>query len=326
MQAILIAGGAGTRLRPYTLRTPKPLLPLCGRPVVEYQLDLLKAAGVRRVVFAVGVMADQVRQHFGSGDAWGMSFAYALEPEPLGTAGAIRNCLPLLDGETSLVFNADVLSDLDLGAVLAQHRASEALATLTLTEVADPSRYGVITTDERARVTAFIEKPEPGTAPSNWINAGTYVLEEAVIRDIPSHRAVSIERETYPGLLGQGHHLSAFRHRGYWLDIGTAESYLQAHWDLLDRRCNGLLPAAEVRRGCYLGDPAAIPDHITLIPPVFIDAGVQFEGPATVGPYVCLNEGVRVQRDTKLTRVVALPGAVVGPKTDEGTIAGAEEG
>jgi len=322
MQAILIAGGAGTRLRPYTLHTPKPLLALCGRPVMEYQLDLLKRAGISHVVFAVGVMADQVRAYFGTGDLFGMKFSYAIEPEPLGTAGAIRNCLPHLDGDTTLVFNADILTDADLGAILQQHKARKAEATITLTPVDDPSRYGVVVTDEGGRVKAFIEKPAPGTAPSNLINAGIYALEESVIRDIPDHRAVSIERETYPALIATGHAVYAHPWDGYWLDIGTADSFLQAHWDLLDRKCAAALPAAEHPGNLFLG--GKIPPHVTVIGPAFIDENVRFEGPCEVGPYVCLNEGVRVASGVHLRQMVALPGARVNADATSNTIVGAD--
>lgn len=322
MQAILIAGGAGTRLRPYTLHTPKPLLALCGRPVMEYQLDLLKRAGITQVVFAVGVMADQVREYFGNGDLFGMQFRYAIEPEPLGTAGAIRNCLPLLDGETTLVFNADILTDADLAAILAAHRASGAEATLTLTPVDDPSRYGVIVLDGDRRVTAFIEKPPAGTAPSNQINAGIYVLEESVIRDIPDHRAVSIERETYPSMIATGRQVRGFSWTGYWLDIGTAESFLQAHWDLLHRRCHAALPAAEPSPGLFLGMP--LPDGVQVEGPAFIDSGVRFDGPCQIGPEVCFNEGARIAPGAVLQRVVALPGARVPAGTWTNEIFGAD--
>ncbi|MEO7994176.1 MAG: NDP-sugar synthase [bacterium] len=323
MQAILIAGGAGTRLRPYTLATPKPLLALCGRPVMEYQIDLIKQAGLSRVIFACGVMADSIREYFGDGRDWGMRFQYAYEMSPLGTAGAIRNCSLMLDGEPTLVFNADVLTDADLGAILATHKASGAKVTLTLTPVEDPSRYGVITTDDRGRVTAFIEKPPPGMAPANTINAGIYVLEEEIIRRIPSDRAVSIERETYPGLLAAGVHVQGYVNDRYWLDIGTAESFLQAHWDLLSRRTSGAMGAGEVQEGCFLGNAAAIPLSVKLIPPVYVDAGVTFEGPCVVGPYAVLNEGVTVASDVTVSRAVALPGARVGETLEEGSIVGA---
>ena len=324
MQAILIAGGAGTRLRPFTLQTPKPLLHLCGRPVMEYQIDMVKHAGLRRIIFALGHKAERVKEYFGDGREWGMQFQYAFEDEPLGTGGAIRNCLPFLDGEPSVVFNADVLTDANLSAIIDSHRKATADVTLSLKPVEDPSRYGVVATDARGKVTAFMEKPPPGMAPSNNISAGIYVMEYGVIAGIPGERPVSVEREVWPGLVAGGARVHSYIIEDYWLDIGTAESFLQAHWDLLERRSHGSVGAAEVAPGLFLAEPEQWNEDVTLIPPVYLGERVRFEGKCTVGPYACINEDTAVASGLTLSRFVALPGARVTEQPGENAVVGPE--
>lgn len=324
MQAILIAGGAGTRLRPFTLNTPKPLLHLCGRPVMEYQIDMVKHAGLRRIIFALGHKAERVKQYFGDGRDWGMQFQYAFEEEPLGTGGAIRNCFPFLDGEPSVVFNADVLTDAKLSEIIDTHRKAAADVTLSLKPVEDPSRYGVVATDERGKVMAFVEKPPPGMAPSNNISAGIYVMEYGVIAAIPEGRPVSVEREIWPGLVASGAKVHSHIIGEYWLDIGTAESFLQAHWDLLEHRSQGSVGAAEVAPGLFLAEPEQWNEDVALIPPVYIGERVHFEGRCTVGPYACINEDSTIAAGVELTKFVALPGSEVKSQPAENAVVGPE--
>ncbi|HYT38650.1 MAG TPA: NDP-sugar synthase, partial [Acidimicrobiia bacterium] len=248
MIAIVLAGGEGTRLRPLTWTTPKPLLPIVNRPFLEHQLSWLAGHGVTGVVLSLGYRSDA----FAGRSFCDLPLQVAAEPEPLGTAGAIRFAAEI-GGVTTrfLVCNGDVLTDLDVSALVRFHEEREAEATIALTQVEDPSAFGVVPTDDDGRVLRFVEKPPPGEAPTDWINAGTYVLEPSVLDDIPAGRAVSIERETFPGLLNRAGRLYALPSPAYWLDIGTPAKYLEANTDRLARGGGGSLvgPGAAVAPG-----------------------------------------------------------------------------
>lgn len=239
MQALVLAGGEGTRLRPLTYTTPKPVMPLAGRPFLSFMLDWARSHGVDEVILSCGFMSDAVRRVLG--DIYdGMRLRYVIEEEPLGTAGPVR--LALDEGvleERLLVLNGDVLTDIDLTAELEQHERTGARATLALYPVDDTASYGVVPTDSDGRVQAFLEKSE-GKAPTNRINAGAYVIERDVIESIPAGRAISFEREVFPSLVGDG--LYGHPAAGYWIDIGTPERYLEATWDLLAGRVSSTLP------------------------------------------------------------------------------------
>lgn len=234
MQAVVLVGGFGTRLRPLTLSQPKQMLPVGRVTMLERVVAKLGSYGVDEVVLSLGYQPDAFMEEFPDGLCAGVKVRYAVEPEPLDTAGAIR--FAAIEGGVAgrfVAVNGDVLTDLDVADLWARHEAFGGAATIALTPVEDPSRYGVVPLDEQGRVEAFIEKPEPGTAPSNWINAGTYVLEPEVLDRIPSGRKVSIEREVFPALVEEGS-LYGVQSTAYWIDAGTPEAYLQVHLDLLD--------------------------------------------------------------------------------------------
>ncbi len=236
----MLVGGEGTRLRPLTFTTPKPLLPIANEPQLERQLAWLASHGVDEVVLSMGYLPDEFNRHFrhdrAGHDVFGsVVLRYAVEDEPLGTAGAIRYAADGIN-ERFVVCNGDVLTDLDLGAMVRFHDERGAVATISLTQVEDPSAFGVVPTNPDGSVIAFVEKPAQGKAPSNWINAGTYVVEPAFLDRIPTRLNVSVERETFPRMLARPGLLYGFKSDAYWLDIGTPEKYLQAHVDLLEGR------------------------------------------------------------------------------------------
>ena len=228
MQALILAGGEGTRLRPLTTTVPKPVVPLVDRPFIAFMLDWLRTHGVEDIVISCGHMASGVRNVLGDGSAFGVQLRYVEEPTPLGTGGALKYAEALLD-DRFFMLNGDVLTDLDLGALIAAHRGHGARATIALHRVEDPSSYGLVRTGEDGVVTAFVEKPAPGAADVDTINAGTYVFEPDVLELIPTGRAVSVEREVFPELVGAG--LFAFTGEGRWRDIGTPASYLAANME-----------------------------------------------------------------------------------------------
>jgi mannose-1-phosphate guanylyltransferase len=253
VRAVVLVGGFGTRLRPLTLTVPKQMLPVGHVTMLEQVVARLGRAGVTEVVLSLGYRPDVFLDAFPEGTCAGVSLVYAQEPEPLDTAGAIAFAAREAGiEETFLALNGDVLSELDLTELWDRHHATGARATIALTPVEDPSRYGVVVTDDDGRVRDFIEKPPPGTAPSNWINAGSYVLDPSVLDLVPAGERVSIERVTFPHLVDEGS-LFALGSDAYWLDAGTPETYLQANTDLvsgvLGRRIDGVAEDAILSDG-----------------------------------------------------------------------------
>jgi mannose-1-phosphate guanylyltransferase len=289
MRAVVLVGGFGTRLRPLTYTTPKPLLPVGHRPILEHVLANLARGGVTDAVLSLGFKPDAFRAAYPDDMCAGVRLRYAVEDEPLDTAGAIR--FAALDAgfgrETFLAVNGDVLTDLDVGALVDFHRSRGGEGTIHLTPVEDPSAFGVVPTDDRGRVTAFIEKPPRESAPTNLINAGTYVLEPAAITRVALSGPVSIERQTFPAMVVDGV-LYALATADYWLDAGRPEQYLQANLDFLDGRRRGVTvdpigagvvvaPSADVSRAVVgargrVGANARVADSV-LLDDVVIDAG-----------------------------------------------------
>jgi mannose-1-phosphate guanylyltransferase len=320
MQAVILVGGAGTRLRPLTDTRPKPMMPLVDRPFVAHQLDLLRRHGVADVIFSCGYRPDALRAHFGDRAA-GVRLRYVVDPEPLGTAGAIKNAEDLLDGGAFLVLNGDILTDLDLGAMAAAHRRAGARGTVALTPVEDPSAFGLVRLRPDASVEAFVEKPAPEELRPGEpfrINAGTYLLEPSVLELIPSGRASSIEREVFP-LVAETGTLHGFPSDAYWRDIGTPASYLAAHHDVLSGAARTESPTGDV----YLGagatlDPTARVGALSSVGPgARVGAGAVVEG-SVVGAATRVAEGAVLrdaivgERVTVGPRATLAPGAVVG--------------
>ncbi|MEP7111872.1 MAG: NDP-sugar synthase [Ilumatobacteraceae bacterium] len=286
MRAVVLVGGFGTRLRPLTLTTPKPMLPVGHVPIIERLVDNLARGGVTEVTLALGFKPEPFIEAFPGGDCNGVVLHYAVEPEPLDTAGAIRFAADFSGiDDTFVVANGDVLTDLDIAALVAFHRQHSAEATIHLIGVDDPSSFGVVATDADGRVQQFVEKPAPGTAPSNEINGGTYVLEPSVLRRIPVGQKVSIERATFPAVVADGR-LFAMATGDYWLDAGNPALYLQANLDLIngtrrDHTCIAVHrgarvdPTASVQRtivadGAVVGANATITDSV-LLPGAVVD-------------------------------------------------------
>ena len=288
MQALVLAGGEGTRLRPLTLTLPKPVIPLAGRPFLSFMLDWLARHGVDDVLLSCGYRSDAVEEVLGH-DHRGMRLRYVVEDEPLGTAGPLRLAADLLE-DRLLVLNGDCLTDFDLTAELRQHDATGAAATLALAAVEDTSSYGVVPTTADGAVEAFLEK-SPGPAPTNRINAGAYVLEREVVDLIPPGRAVSFEREIFPQLVGKG--LYGYPAEGYWIDIGTPDRYLEATYDLLSGRVESDLPARD--------------ETASLVYDGCITSGARIGPLSVVGRHCSLGGGARVERSVLHDDVVVGP-------------------
>lgn len=315
-QAVILVGGQGTRMRPLTDTLPKPMLPLLGVPFVERQVDHLARAGVTRIVFSCGYRPREIEAYFGDGSSRGLEMGYVVDPEPLGTAGAIANAEPLLDDSDVFVLNGDILTDLDLAALVAHHRGLGADATIALTPVDDPSAFGLVRTDADGRVTEFVEKPGPDQLIPGEpfrINAGTYVLTPAARAAIPAGVQVSIERDTFPLLAARGG-VGALASDCYWRDIGTPASYLDAHLDVLEGRV-GFIPSpgpAWVAEGAHVHPAADIAAGACIAPGAHVHAGARVAR-AVVGAGSQVGEGARVE-DSVLGRdvVVGARAAVAG--------------
>ena len=307
MKAVVLVGGFGTRLRPLTVTTPKQMLPVVDRPMIEYVISTLKRGGVSEVTLALGYKEDLFRAAYPDAVCGGVSLSYAVEPEPLDTAGAVRFAADAVGiDETFIVVNGDVLTDFDIGSLWDRHHALGAKATIALTRVEDPSRFGVVPTDAEGRVLGFIEKPNRDEAPTDWINAGMYVLEPEILQRIATVRRVSIEREIFPAIVAESG-LWAVHSDAYWIDIGTPATYVQAQLDLIDGVRGAALPAesseasvdgdAEVERsvvmaGATVAAGAVVRDSIVM-GGAEIAAGALVDG-SIIGPRARVGEGAKV--------------------------------
>ncbi|MFE0103237.1 sugar phosphate nucleotidyltransferase [Streptomyces sp. NPDC059009] len=301
-EAILLVGGKGTRLRPLTVHTPKPMVPAAGVPFLTHQLARAKAAGVDHIVLATSYLAEVFEPYFGDGSSLGLHLEYVTETEPLGTGGAIRNVASRLRSgpdDPVLIFNGDILTGLDIRALVATHQSTGADVSLHLTKVDDPRAYGLVPTDGNGRVLAFLEKPQtPEEIVTDQINAGAYVFRRSVIDTIPEGRPVSVERETFPSLLASGAHLQGMVDSTYWLDLGTPQAFVRGSADLV----LGRAPSPAVPGRC--GDQLVLPSA-----QVATDA--KLTGGTVVGAGAVVGDGARVDGSTVLADAVIEPGAVV---------------
>jgi mannose-1-phosphate guanylyltransferase len=309
VQAVILVGGEGTRLRPLTSTVPKPVVPLVDRPFIAYMLEWLRLHGVDDVVMSCGFLATAVRNVLGDGSQYDLRLRFIEEPEPRGTAGALKYAEDLLD-DRFLMLNGDVLTDIDLTAQMAQHDATGAVGTLALVPVDDPTAYGLVRLHDDHAVKEFVEKPSADQIDSRLISAGAYVLERAVLDLIPAERNVSIEREIWPQLVGDG--LYGFAADAYWLDIGTPERYLQGTFDILEGNVH--TSVADRLGPGYLAVGERVQSEGRIVPPALVDRGCEIGAGAHVGSLVVLGEGVQVGEGTTIERSVVLNGAEIGPR------------
>jgi NDP-sugar pyrophosphorylase family protein len=288
VQAIVLVGGEGTRLRPLTYRTPKPMVPIMNVPFLARTMERLYEAGIRDVILAAGYMPQAIADYFGDGSRLDMSITYVIEETPLGTAGALKNVEDRITGRF-FVLNGDIFTSLDLRAMLQYHQEKSGLGTLHLIRVEDPSAFGCVVHDPAGRVTAFVEKPVEGEEPTDEINAGTYLLERAILDFIPAGHNVSIERETFPEVIAAGRSLYAYTTSDYWIDLGRPEHYLAAHRDVL----SGAMPLL-VEPGISGEGRDALRGHPGVVAPVHAGPDVLVEASAVVGPNVVLGSACRI--------------------------------
>jgi len=325
MQAVVLVGGEGTRLRPLTLTRPKPALQLVDRPFIRYIVDWVARHGVVEVVMACGFGAAPLREVLGEGDGQGPRIRYVEEPEPLGTAGPLR--LAADEGLLSdrfLVLNGDLLTDFDLSALIRAHEGRGAVATLALHPVEDPSSYGLVRREGgpaaagaspasvAGDVLEFLEKPDADQIDTDEISAGAYVLERSLIDSIPPGKMVSIEREVFPHLVGKG--LYGHRLEGYWMDIGTPERYLQASWDILEGRVQTAIGARLDGAGLLVDDGAQVDPGASVNPPALLETEVAVGAGAAIGARAVIGHGSQIGEGATVSSSVVLSDCRIGPR------------
>lgn len=309
MQAVILSGGEGTRLRPLTSTVPKPMVPLVNRPIVRYMIDWLADNGVTDIVMACGFLADGLRAHLGDGGGEGLSIRYVEEPQALGTAGAVKFAEEVLD-DRFLVLNGDVLLEFDLRALIDLHLEREARATIALVEVDDPTAYGLVFADPDGAVTEFVEKPSADRVPDRaLISAGAYVIKRDVLELVPAHEQWSFERGVFPKLIGDG--LFAYETHGYWLDVGTPARYLQATCDVLERRIKSHV-YDKMSEGYLSVAPDLVSEGARIVPPAVIDDACVLAPGVQVGGLAVLGHGCVLGADTLVEHSVVHHGCTLG--------------
>jgi mannose-1-phosphate guanylyltransferase len=311
LQALILAGGEGTRLRPLTSTIPKPVVPLVGRPFISYMLTWLREHGVEDVILGCGFMADRVKAVLGNGSALGIRLRYLEEPRPLGTGGALKFAEDWLD-DRFFMLNGDVLTDIDLTEQLSRHERTGARATLALYPVADPSAYGLVRLDTDGSVTDFVEKPGPEELDTNLISAGAYILQRDLLDGMaPAGTNISIERDVFPTLIGHG--LYGYEASGYWLDIGTPDRYLKGTYDILEGKVNTEVGRELRDSGLVLVDGATVAGRV--VAPVVVAPGSSIGARALVGDRSVLGEGVTIAEGARVESSVLLDGVSIGAST-----------
>jgi mannose-1-phosphate guanylyltransferase/phosphomannomutase len=303
MKAVIMAGGEGTRLRPLTSNQPKPMLPMANRPMMEHVVALLRQHGFEDIVVTVAFMANAIRSYFGSGSEFGVRMVYATEATPLGTAGSVRNAREELD-ERFVVISGDVLTDLDLTALIDHHESKGSLATIALKAVDNPLEFGIVITREDGSIDRFLEKPTWGQVFSDTINTGIYVLEPEIFDFIPDGRPVDFSEEVFPAVLAAGKPIFGYVAGGYWEDVGTIEAYQRAHQDILDERVEVQVSGFPLRPGVWLGKGAEVDPSAHVRGPAVIGDNCHISAGSVVGEYCALGANVRIGENAVLERAV----------------------
>ncbi len=312
MKAVVMAGGEGSRLRPLTSRAPKPLAPIVNKPVMEHIVDLLRHHGITEIVATLHYLADEVESYFGDGSAFGVAMSYVVEDTPLGTAGAVRLAADILSDETFVVISGDALTDLDLRALLDDHKRSGASATITLQRVTNPLEFGVVITDENRRITRFLEKPSWGEIFSDTINTGIYVLEPEMLAYMERGRSYDFSRDIFPRMLHEGKLLSGFIADDYWTDIGNLQQFQQANYDALSGKVRITIPGTETSPGVWTGEGCRIDPQARLVAPVVLGRNVTVEAGAVVGADSVLGNNTIVARNARVERTILWNDGYVG--------------
>jgi mannose-1-phosphate guanylyltransferase len=310
MKALFLAGGFGSRLKEMTKNLPKPMIPILDIPLLAGNIEKLKKYGIDEFILSTFYLPEKIKEYFGNGKRQGVKISYLNEKTPLGTAGAIKAAERFFS-ETFFVFNADIVSDIDFSAMLRLHQMKKASVTIAVTAVENPASYGVIEYDTDGYITAFKEKPKAGETLSHLINAGIYIFEPEVLREIEKDCCVSIEKQTYPLLLQKHYKMALYNKCSYWRDLGTPKDYLVFHEDILSGKIQ--MPIHDFLKDSYfVGAGAHIDETVKIIRPVYIGHGVTIEANSIIGPYAVIGQGTFIGKAAVLNHCVVWADTVIG--------------
>jgi mannose-1-phosphate guanylyltransferase len=327
MKAVILSGGFGTRLRPLPINPPKSMVPVLNIPFLEYFIKRLKAHKVSDIALAVSYLAEPIKDYFGDGSRFDVKLSYTVEETPLGTAGAVKNAGGFID-EPTLVFNGDIFTDLDITAMVENHKQNKAMLTIALTPVEDPTSYGLVETDNRNKIVRFLEKPNPDEITTNMINAGTYILEPEVMSLIPSQTNCSFERDIFPLLLREKKDVFAYPEDCYWMDIGKPENYFQLHYDLLNGKSNQysfnngkkkvvtgshcvIHPSAQITGPAVIGDNCVIGEDVKINGSVVIGSNCQVSNSSVVDDCILWNS-VHIEPFARIKHTIVANNSHIG--------------
>ncbi|MCX6384116.1 MAG: NDP-sugar synthase [Actinobacteria bacterium] len=325
-KAMVLAAGLGTRLRPLTDLISKPMTPIVNKPVMEHIIELLVEHGFDEVVCNLHWYPEAIKDYFGDGSKYNIKITYSYEPELLGTAGGVKKVEAFFEGQTFLILSGDALTDIDLTELMDFHRKKGGICTLVLTEVDDPSQYGVVITDDESRITGFQEKPLMGEAKSSLANSGIYVFEPDIFSHIPYGSFYDFGRDLYPKLLKAGIAYYGYKHDRYWNDVGSLDQYQQGNFDALEGKVKLNIPGMQINEGIWLGKNCRIEEDVVMIPPLVIGnnctikKGAKLYGPIIIGDNTIIDERAIMYRGIKwgsgyIGKDASLIGAIIGYDT-----------
>jgi len=294
MKAIILIGGFGTRLRPLTCNTPKPLLPVLNKPFSLYQIELLKKYGIKEIILCMAYLPSEFKKYFGDGKKFGVKISYAVEKTPLGTGGAIKNAEKFVD-DSVIIFNGDVLTEINLAKLIQFHKNKKSKATISLVSVPDPTSFGLVETSKDGKILQFLEKPSLNQITCDTINAGTYIFEPEIFKEMPPDVVYSVERELFPTLLNKKIPFYGYIYSAYWIDIGTTEKYLQVHNDLMNRMKKNVI-----------GKNSKIAKSVRIFGHLVVGDNTQISEKTTIYGNVCLGNNVKIGGDCFLSDCVIL--------------------
>ncbi len=315
MKAVVMAGGEGTRLRPLTSNHPKPLVPVCNRPVMEHIVELLKNHGITQVVCTLHYLADEIVSHFGDGSEFGVQMIYSVEDEPLGTAGSVKKVETYLEDDTFILISGDALTDFDLTKVISFHKARKAIATVVLTRVENPLEYGVVITDEQSRIRRFMEKPSWGEVFSDTINTGIYILDPEIFSYMEPNRVYDFSKDLFPALLADDRPLYGYITGGYWCDIGNLHQYREAQHDMLAGRVKATCPGRQLDKGIWVGEGTEISPKAEINGPVVIGRNCRIKAGVSLDEYTVIGDNCIIEEGATVHRSVLWPNVYIGKKS-----------
>ena len=315
MQAVILAGGKGTRLHPLTTHIPKPMVPLFDRPVMEHCIRLLIKHGITNIIVTVSYLAEDIMEYFGDGSKWGVNIRYSVENEPLGTAGGVKLVQSMVK-ETFVVVSGDAVTDFDLTAAIEKHKSASAAASLMLYEVEDPTQFGLVERDSKGRITRFLEKPKSNEVFTNTVNTGIYILEPEVLSQIPGSQVFDFARDLFPRMLNNSDALYGFPLPGYWCDIGNLVQYRNCHFDALQGKVHLDIPAVYAGEGIWLGEGVNIHSSVDIASPVYIGSGATIRRNANLGKNAIIGAGALVEEGARVSASVIGSQSLIGRGTN----------